>query len=225
MRFDIITIFPQVFDSYFQESIIKRGREKGLLEICIHNLRDYTSDKHLTVDDRPYGGGPGMVLMVEPIYQAVKSIKSSLGKKEKFKTILLSFRGRYFNQKIANQFSHLDRIILICGHYEGVDERVAKYIADDEISVGDYILTGGELPAMIIVDSVSRLIPGVLGNINSIEEKRFSEEKNIISYPVYTKPEIFSPKKGVQWRVPKELLSGNHQKIEEWRKKHSRTIE
>ena len=204
MTFDIITIFPNIFDSYFKESIIKRAREKKLVKINIHNLRDYTKDKHKTTDDKPYGGGPGMVMMVEPIYKAVKKIKG----KKKSKVILFSAKGKKFDQKMAKRFSKLDRLILICGRYEGVDERVAKYIANEEISIGDYILTGGEIPAMIVIDAVSRLIPGVLGKEESLEEVKGS-------YPVYTRPEDFN-----NWKVSKILLSGNHKKIREWRKKH-----
>ncbi|HUT96379.1 MAG TPA: tRNA (guanosine(37)-N1)-methyltransferase TrmD [Candidatus Paceibacterota bacterium] len=207
MKFDIITIFPDIFDSYFSESIIKRAQKKGLVKIGIHNLRDYTDDKHRQVDDKPYGGGPGMVMMVEPILKAVSKLKT---KKPKTKIIIFSPRGKKFNQAMAKRFSKLDQLIMTCGRYEGVDERVAKYIADEEISVGDYVLTGGEIPAMIIVDAVSRFIPGVLGKHESLEEIKGS-------YPVYTRPEsiIINKKKR---KVPKVLLSGNHKKIEEWRK-------
>lgn len=203
IKFDIITIFPDIFTSYFKESIIKRAQEKHLIKINIHNLRDYTTDKHKTVDDKPYGGGPGMVLMIEPIYKAVKKIKG----KSKAKVILFSAKGKKFDQKMAKRFSKLDKLIMICGHYEGVDERIAKHIADEEISIGDYILTGGEIPGMIVVDAVTRLIPGVLGKKESLEEIKGS-------YPVYTRPEIFN-----KLKVPKVLLSGNHKKIKEWRKK------
>jgi len=214
MIFDIITIFPHIFESYFSESIIKRAQKRGLIKINIHNLRDYTSDKHKTVDDKPYGGGPGMVMMVEPIFKAVSVLKRSKVKNQKLKVILFSPKGKKFDQKMAKRFSKLDRLIMICGRYEGVDERVAKHIADEEISVGDYILTGGELPAMIVVDAVTRLIPGVLGKYESLEEIKGS-------YPAYTRPEKFYPdprNKRKVWRVPKVLLSGNHKKIEEWRK-------
>ena len=208
IKFDIITIFPDIFTSYFKESIIKRAQEKHLIKINIHNLRDYTTDKHKTVDDKPYGGGPGMVLMIEPIYKAVKKIKG----KSKAKVILFSAKGKKFDQKMAKRFSKLDKLIMICGHYEGVDERIAKHIADEEISIGDYILTGGEIPGMIVVDAVTRLIPGVLGKKESLEEIKGS-------YPVYTRPEIFN-----KLKVPKVLLSGNHKKIKEFRAKYSRTL-
>ena len=207
MRFDIITIFPNIFKSYFSESIIKRAQKKGLIKIKIHNLRDYTSDKHKTVDDKPYGGGPGMIFKLEPIYKAVSNLKKSKVKSQKLKVILFSPKGKKFNQKMAKRFSKLDRLIMICGRYEGADERVAKYIVDEEISVGDYVLTGGEIPAMIVVDAVSRFIPGVLGKHESLEEIKGS-------YPVYTRPEKFG-----KWGVPKVLLSGNHKKIDEWRKR------
>ena len=213
MRFDIITIFPNIFGSYLRESIIKRAQAKKLVKINIHNLRDYTKDKRKTVDDRPYGGGFGMVLMVEPIYQAVKDIKKR-SRAKKRKIILLSAKGKKFDQPMARRFSKLDQLILICGRYEGIDERVTKYIADEEISVGDYILTGGELPTMIIVDTVTRLVPGVIAK-GSLEEESFSKEK-YIEYPHYTRPENFK-----NWKVPKVLLSGDHKKIKEWQKKHS----
>ena len=233
MKFNIITIFPQIFDSYFNESILARAQKNKLVKINVHNLRDFTEDKHKTVDDTPYGGGAGMVFKVEPIYKALvkivgknklkcfkKRIKNQeLGIKNnnsKTKIILLSAKGKKFDQAMARKFSKLDEIILICGRYEGVDERVGKYLVDEEISVGDYVLTGGEIPAMVVVDSVSRLIKGVVGNKESIKEESFSK-KNYLEYPHYTKPNIFSPDKKTDWKVPEVLLSGNHQKIEEWR--------
>lgn len=217
MQFDIITIFPKIFDSYFNESIIKRAQQKNLVKINIHDLRDYTFDKHKTVDDRPYGGGSGMVLMVEPIEKAVKDIKTKF-KAKKSKTILLSAKGKKLDQKMIRQFSKLDQLILISGRYEGVDERVAKYIADQEVSIGDYILTGGELPTMVLLDSVTRLIHGVITK-ESLKEESFSKDKNI-EYPHYTRPEK-TRINGKERKVPKTLLSGNHKKIEEWKKKHS----
>jgi tRNA (guanine37-N1)-methyltransferase len=223
MIFDIITIFPRIFDSYLKESFIKKAQEKGLIKIRIHNLRDFATDKRKTVDDRPYGGGLGMVLKIEPIYKAVRFLKSKV-KSQKSKVILFTPRGKKFNQKMAYSFTKLDQIILICGRYEGVDERVAKYIADMELSIGDYDLMGGELPAMVVMETVVRLIPGVLGKPEFLKE-RITKGKGFIEYPQYTRPEIFSPKKGVYWRVPKVLLSGYHQKIEEWRKKYQKTIE
>jgi tRNA (guanine37-N1)-methyltransferase len=223
IQFDIITIFPKIFDSFLAESIIKRAQEKGLVKIKIHNLRDWAKDKHKTVDDRPYGGGIGMVMKIEPIYKAVKEIKEK-SKFKKSKVILFTPRGKKFNQKIANLLSKLNQLILICGRYEGIDERVAKYISDLNLSIGDYVLMGGELAAMVLIEAVSRLIPGVLGKPEFLKE-RVTKEKGFIEYPQYTRPEVFSPKKGVFWRVPKVLLSGDHKKISEWRKKHSKIIE
>ncbi len=218
MKFDIITIFPEIFNSYFNESIIKRAQKKKLIKINIHNLRDFTTDKHKTVDDRPYSGGAGMIFKVEPIYKAIKKIKRN---KQKTRVILFSAKGKKFDQKIARRFSKLNQLILICGRYEGVDERVAKYIADEEISIGDYVLTGGELPAMIMTDTITRLIPNVIKS-ESLKEESFSGS---LEYPQYTRPEIFSPKKKINWRVPKILLSGDHKKIQEWQKKHQKIIE
>jgi len=230
LEFDIITIFPRIFSSFLEESLIKKAQEKKLIKIKIFNLRDFTIDRHQTVDDRPYGGGLGMVLKIEPIYKVIKSLvkfkitKSGLKTEDKkTKIILFTPRGRKFDQKLAYQLSKLNRIIMICGRYEGVDERVAKYIADIEISIGDYDLMGGELPAMVVIESVARLVPGVLGKPEILKE-RITKEKKFIEYPQYTRPEIFEPKKGIKWRVPKVLLSGNHKKIEEWRKKYSKPI-
>jgi len=226
MRFDIITIFPDIFNSYFKESIIKRARQKKLVKINIHNLRDYVTDKRKTVDDKPYGGGFGMVLMVEPIYQAVKMIKrkSRLKKSRSAsggrKVILLSAKGKKFDQSIARRLAESDQIVLVCGRYEGVDERVAKYIADEEISIGDYILTGGELPAMVIIDTVSRLIPGVIAE-GSLEEESFNKNDKHKEYPHYTRPETIVIN-GKKRNVPKVLLSGHHQKVKEWQEKHSK---
>jgi len=215
IKFDIITIFPNIFNSYFKESLISRAQKKKLIKINIHDLRDWASDKHKTVDDNPFGGGLGMVMKVEPIFKAVKKIK----KGKKTKVVLFTPRGKKFNQKTAYQFSKLDQIIFICGRYEGVDERVAKHIADMELSIGDYDLMGGELPAMIVIESVSRLVPGVLGKEELLEE-RVTKQKGFIEYAQYTRPEVFN-----KWRVPKILLSGNHKKIEEWKRKHSKIIE
>lgn len=237
LRFDIITIFPEIFDSYFQESILKRAQKKGLIRIKVHNLRDFTKDKHKTVDDRPYGGGAGMILKVGVIFKAVKYIiqKNKNIKNRQRRIILFSAKGKKLNQKKANQLKKYKQLILICGRYEGVDERVAKHIADEEISIGDYVLTGGELPAMVLLDAVTRLVPGVIQE-DSLKEESFSGCG--AEYPQYTRPEVFKipddkkwracpPKfcKAKSWRVPKVLLSGDHKKIEEWRKKHSRDIE
>lgn len=226
IKFDIITIFPEIFYSYFQESIIARAEKKKLIKINIHNLRDFTVNRHRTVDDKPFGGGPGMVFKIEPIYKAAEALKNRHKKTEKRKVILLSAKGKKFTQKKAYDFSKLEQIILICGRYEGVDERVAKYVADEEISIGDYVLTGGELPAMIIVDVVSRLIPGVIKEESLKEESFLFKRKQKVpkffkEYPQYTRPAVFSPQKGIFYKVPKVLLSGDHSKIEEWRKNHS----
>ena len=214
MNFDIITIFPDIFNSYFSESLISRAQKKKLIKINTHNLRDWASDKHKTVDDKPFGGGLGMVMKVEPIFKAVKKIK----KGKKTKVVLFTPRGKKFTQKMAYQFSKLDQLILICGRYEGVDERVAKRIADVELSIGDYDLMGGELPAMVVIETMARLVPGVLSKEQLLKE-RVTKQKGFIEYVQYTRPEVFN-----KWRVPKVLLSGNHRKIEEWRKKHRSII-
>lgn len=209
MRFNILTIFLKIFDSYFSESIIKRAVQKKKIRIKIWNLRDFTRDKHQKVDGKPYGGGAGMVLQAEPILRAVQRIKSG----PKTKIILLSAKGKQFTQKMAYEWSKkYKNIILISGRYEGIDERVTKVLNVEEISVGPYVLTGGEVPAMIVVDAVSRHIPGVLGKAESLEERRYG-----VGVPVYTRPEILKWGKK-SYRVPKVLLSGDHKKIEEWRR-------
>lgn len=214
-RFDIITIFPKILDSYFQESLLKKAQQKGLIKIQTHNLRDYTTDKHHKVDDTPYGGGPGMVIKAEPIYKAVQSLRPKVkGQRSKVRVILFSLRGKKFDQKEAHRLAKYGQLIFICGRYEGVDERVAQYVADEELSVGDFILSGGELPAAAVIEAVSRLVPGVLGKQESLEERKGS-------YPVYTKPEVIKLKSGKfkSLKVPPVLLSGDHKKIEEWRNK------
>ncbi|PIQ74104.1 MAG: tRNA (guanosine(37)-N1)-methyltransferase TrmD [Candidatus Portnoybacteria bacterium CG09_land_8_20_14_0_10_44_13] len=252
MKFDIITIFPKIFNGYFGESIIGRAQEKKLIKLRVHDLRDFTIDKRRTVDDKPYGGGPGMILKIEPISKAIAALRALRGKggkkkvaiknlKPKRRVILFSAKGKTVTQADVRRLAKYDQLILICGRYEGVDERVAKYIADEEISVGNYVLTGGEIPAMIMVDAVSRLIPGVLGKRESLDEESFNGclrttdyglrskrnfkavagsrlavDNNYLEYPQYTRPEEF-----MGWRVPKVLLSGNHMKIKEWRKKIS----
>lgn len=219
MQFDIITIFPKILSSYLSESLIARAQKKKLIKINVHDLRDYTKDSHHTIDDRPFGGGLGMVLKVEPIYKAIKKIK----KNKKSKVILFTPRGKKFTQKLAHKFSKLDQIIFICGRYEGVDQRVAKKIADIEISIGDYDLMGGELPAMVAIEAISRLVPGVLGKEQLLKE-RITKSGGFLEYAQYTRPEIFSPKKGENWQVPKVLLSGDHEKIQAWKKKHGKEI-
>ena len=240
ITFDIITIFPNLFNSYLKESFIKKAQEKGKILINIYNLRDFTKDRHKTVDDRPFGGGLGMVLKIEPIYRCVQQILGKRYKildkqsktfhlKPKTSIVLFTPRGKKFNQKMAYQLSKLNQIIMICGRYEGVDERVAKYIADLELSIGDYDLMGGELPAMVVIETVARLIPGVLGKPELLKE-RITKEKGFIEYPQYTRPPKFYPRGKFRrarpevWKVPKVLLSGHHKKIEEWRKKHQKVI-
>ncbi len=213
MNFHIVTIFPKIFDSYFSESIVKRAKQKKLIDIEIHNLRDYTTDKHKTVDDTPYGGGPGMILKIEPIYDCLKAIKSQISKSKKNRIILFSAKGERYTQADARRLAKYDNLVLICGRYEGVDERVAEYLADEELSVGDYVLTGGEIPAMLVVDSVARLVPGVLGNEESAKGESFSK-RGYLEYPQYTKPAEFR-----EWKVPEVLLGGNHKEIEKWRGK------
>lgn len=215
MRFDILTIFPKMFESYFSESIIKRGMTRKLLDIRTHDLRKWTKDKHRKVDDKPYGGGPGMVMMVEPFFKAIRSLR--LGR-SKHRIILMSAKGKRFTHKDAVRLSKYKRVVLLCGRYEGVDERVAKKIAHEEISIGDFVLTGGELPAMTVIDAVARHVPGVLGKKASLAEESHTEE-GLTEYPQYTRPEVFEPKKGTKWRVPKVLLGGNHKDIDEWREK------
>jgi tRNA (guanine37-N1)-methyltransferase len=229
MKFNIVTIFPDMISNYCNESILKRGQKNKAIKINPVNLRDFTADKHKSVDDTPYGGGPGMVMKPEPIYKALKNLDAipfnkvdGLTKikkvfngslKNKKKTILLSPRGKQFDQRMAEKFSKLDEITFVCGRYEGIDQRVVDNLVDEEISVGPYVLAGGELGAMIIIEAVSRLVPGVLGNPESLEEETFSNKINK-EYPQYTKPDNF---KG--WKVPSILLSGDHKKIEDWRKK------
>ena len=212
MLIDIITIFPEVCKPYLDSSILGIAQEKGKLEIHLHNLRDYTLDKHRKVDDRPFGGGPGMILTPEPVFRAVEAIKQTAdGRRQTAKVILLSPQGKTLNQKLAEKLSKRKHLILICGRYEGVDERVRESLVDEEISIGDYILSGGELAALVLTDSLARLLPGVLGHKDSNVRESFSN--NLLEYPQYTRPADF---RGL--RVPQVLLSGDHKKIEEWRK-------
>lgn len=221
MRFDIITIFPEAFKSYFAQSILWRAQDKKFVKINIHNLRDWAIDKHRKVDERPYGGGAGMIMKVEPIFKAVSVIKcKAKSAKRKTKVILFSAKGKKFDQKMAQSLSKFSQLIFICGHYEGVDERVAESIADIEISIGDYVLTGGELPAMVVTDAITRLIPGVIKE-ESLKEESFSSKEKNLEYPQYTRPEVFKMGKK-NLRVPEVLLSGHHEKIKEWRAKKSR---
>jgi tRNA (guanine37-N1)-methyltransferase len=214
LEIHIITIFPEMFDSVFAHSIIKKAVDKSKVKIKIHNLRNWASGKHRKVDDKPFGGGPGMVMKVEPFAKAINEIKSELGNKKTI-TILTSAKGKQFNQKQAISFSKYEAMIILCGHYEGVDERVAEYYCDLELSIGKYVLTGGEIPAMIISDAVIRLIPGVVGNAKSLEQESFISP-NFKEYPQYTRPEQYLDNDNIL-SVPEILLSGNHQEIEKWR--------
>jgi tRNA (guanine37-N1)-methyltransferase len=223
MRFDIITIFPEIFNSYFQESLLKRAQEKNLLHITAHNLRDWADDPHKTIDDSPFGGGLGMVMKAEPIAKAILDLRQNTKYKiQDTKTILFTPRGRKFTQKKAHEYSRLKQLVMICGRYEGVDERVGKYIADEEISIGDYDLMGGELPAMVVIETVSRLIPEVIGKEEFLKEHM--QDGGFIEYPQYTRPEVFVDAQNKKRAVPKVLMSGNHQKIDEWRKRHRKVI-
>ncbi|MFB0564802.1 MAG: tRNA (guanosine(37)-N1)-methyltransferase TrmD [Candidatus Aminicenantaceae bacterium] len=210
MRFDIITIFPEMFSSVYSGGVVKKAVEKGLVEINIHNLRDFTGDKHKQVDDRPYGGGEGMVLKFEPIFRAVKKIKRG----KKVPVYLLSPQGRKFNNQLAEELAGYSQLILICGRYEGVDERVVQCVVTGEISIGDYILTGGEPAAIVVVDAVSRFIPDVVGKPESVKSDSF--HKSFLDFPQYTRPREFRGKK-----VPQVLFSGNHDKIKLWRRRKS----
>lgn len=210
MRVDIITLFPSMFQGPFDESIIKRAREKGILEINLHNLREFTHTKHRTVDDLPFGGGVGMVMKPEPLFEAVEKIKTQADFTSR--VLLLSPQGIPFCQEKAKELAKEQALLLICGHYEGVDERVREYLVDEEISLGDYVLTGGELAAMVIIDVVARMLPGVLGSEQSAKEDSFYH--GLLDYPQYTRPASFCA-----WKVPEVLLSGNHYKIKLWRRK------
>ncbi len=218
MRFDIITIFPSLFDSYLKESLIKKAIEKENITVNIHNLRDWADDRNGSVDDKPFGGESGMVMMVGPIYRAVKSIRK---KKEESIVVLFTPRGKKFNQKKATNFSNYKQIIMICGRYEGVDERVGKHIADEELSIGNYVLMGGELPAMIVLETVSRLVPEVIGKDSFLKERKLGE--SFIEYPQYTRPEKVKIEKKER-RVPSILLSGNHKEIKKWREKRGKVV-
>ena len=208
MKFYILTLFPEMVEDGLNTSIIGRAVENGLIEIEAINIRDYTIDKHKKVDDYPYGGGAGMVMQAQPVYDTYMSIVERVG--HKIPCVYLTPQGKTFNQKMAKEYSELDEVVLLCGHYEGIDERVLEEIVTDYVSIGDYVLTGGELPAMIMVDAISRLVPGVLHNDDSTSQESFSN--NLLEYPQYTRPEEWNGKK-----VPEILLSGNHAKVDEWR--------
>ncbi len=212
MRFDILTLFPSIFESPFQESIVKRALEAGLISIDIHNIRHFATDKHRLTDDTPYGGGGGMVMKPEPIFAAVESLLEA--DDEAPPIVLLSPQGRLFTQQIARELSRQARLILICGRYEGVDERVRQYLVTDEISIGDYVLSGGEIPAMVLVETVTRLLPGVLGDPGATFED--SHTAGLLEYPHYTRPALFRA-----YQVPEVLLSGDHVRIVRWRRQEA----
>jgi len=210
MKIDVLTLFPAMFAGPLDESIIQRARTNGALDLKIHNLRDYTHDRHKTVDDRPFGGGPGMLLKPEPIFEAVEALA-----REQTRVILLSPAGRKFDQAIARELAQQEHLLMICGSYEGFDERIRERLADDELSIGDYVLTNGALPAMVIVDTVTRLLPGVLGDDESSLDESFTQD--LLEYPHYTRPAEF---RGL--KVPEVLLSGNHAEIAKWRAEQAR---
>ncbi|MBI2057832.1 MAG: tRNA (guanosine(37)-N1)-methyltransferase TrmD [Candidatus Yanofskybacteria bacterium] len=213
IQFDVVTIFPEIFKGFVSESLLARGQKKKIIKISLHDLRKWTTDKHKTVDDKPYGGGVGMVMKIEPIFKAVKELNQESRIKnqgKKTRVVLFSPRGKKFNQEMAKKWTKLDQLIFVCGRYEGVDERVADYIADEVISVGDYVLNGGEVAAMAVIESVSRMVPGFIAKKESAQKSDHAQ---------YTRPEVFIVGKK-RLKVPKVLLSGDHKKIEEWRKKH-----
>ena len=209
MRIDILSLFPKMFDGPFDESIVKRAVDRGLVSLFIHNFREFAHDKHNTVDDYSFGGGEGMVLKPEPLFEAVESIKGTMGDSAG-PVILLTPQGRLFCHQIAQELSKEQNLVLICGHYEGVDERVREHLVTDEISIGEYVLTGGELAAMVVVDAVVRLLPGALGSEQAASEDSYA--KGFLEYPQYTRPRVYRG-----WEVPEVLLSGNHQEIARWR--------
>lgn len=217
LRADIITIFPEMVMPYLQGAMLGRGLKAGLLDLRAHDLRQWTDDAHQSVDDRPFGGGPGMIMKIEPIHRALQALKvrarngSMTATGKKARVILTSAKGQTFTQAEACRLAAYDRLVFICGRYEGVDERVAEYLVDEELSIGNYVLTGGELPALVMTDAVARLRPGVLGKEASLDTESHTSE-GILEHPQYTRPEIYQT-----WRVPQVLLSGHHKKIAEWR--------
>ena len=214
MKFHVLTIFPEFFRGPFEHGVVQKAREAGLIEIQVHDLRHWTSDRHRTVDDRPFGGGEGMLLKAGPIFEAVEAIWPERG--EGRKVILLSAQGRKFDQARAREYSGCRELLLICGRYEGVDERVAEHLADQEISIGDYVLSGGELAAAVVVDAVARLKEGVLGNETSTVDESFGEQ-GLLDWPQYTRPAEFRG-----WKAPEVLLGGNHEEIRKWRRNAAR---
>jgi tRNA (guanine37-N1)-methyltransferase len=219
MQFEVFTLLPEVFPPYLQSSILQRARQRGLIDVRIHNIRDYTHDRHHTTDDTPYGGGGGMVMKPEPVFEAVEAVlgtPTAHAQPTPVPVILLTPQGRVFTQRVAEELVHHERIALLCGRYEGVDERIREHLVSDEISIGDYVLTGGELPALLVIDAVSRLIPGVLGDPTGAQDD--SHSMGLLEYPHYTKPAEFRG-----WKVPEVLLSGDHGKIENWRREQALT--
>jgi tRNA (guanine37-N1)-methyltransferase len=222
MQFEVFTLLPEVFPPYLESSILQRARQRGLIDVRVHNIRDYTHDKHHTTDDTPYGGGGGMVMKPEPVFEAVESVLGFAASqptpvadaRQGIPIILLTPQGRVFTQRVAEELSAHERIALLCGRYEGVDERIREHLVTDEISIGDYVLTGGELPALMIIDAVSRLIPGVLGDPTGAEDD--SHSMGLLEYPHYTRPPEFRGR-----QVPEILLSGDHGKIEKWRREQA----
>ena len=216
MRFHIVTIFPEFFSGPLSHGVLRRAQAEGLVEICIHDLRNWTYDRHRTVDDRPFGGGEGMLLKPQPLFEAVEAILPQ--RTPEGKVVLLSAQGRPFTQSLAGEFSRVEDLLLICGRYEGVDERVAEHLADEEVSIGDFVLSGGEAAAVVIIDAVARLLPGALGNEESARNESFSEEnEGLLDCPQYTRPAEFRG-----WKVPEVLLGGNHEEIRRWRRAASR---
>lgn len=211
MRFDIVTVFPRMCEAFLAEGVVGRGAAAGTIDVTVHDLRDFTSDRHRVVDDVPYGGGPGMVLKPEPMFRAVDHIRATRGPG---RVVLTSPQGTVLNQREAERLAGLEHLIVLCGRYEGVDERVREHLADEEISIGDYVLSGGELPALVILDAVARLVPGVVGDRHSVERDSFS--RGLLDYPHYTRPAEFRG-----WTVPEVLLSGHHQRIEDWRRREA----
>ncbi len=220
MQFEVFTLLPEVFSSYLETSIIKRARERGLIDVRVHNIRDYTHDKHHVTDDTPYGGGGGMVMKPEPVFEAVETVlgldpnQTPPGPESNIPIILLTPQGRVFDQAIAQELSQHPHIALLCGRYEGIDERIREHLVTDEISIGDYVLTGGELPALILIDAISRLLPDVLGDPTGAQDD--SHAMGLLEYPHYTRPPEFRG-----WKAPDILLSGDHAKIEKWRREQA----
>ncbi len=217
MQIHILTIFPDSFEAITKEGMVARAIKRGILDFKVHNLRDWTNDNYQSVDDHPYGGGAGMVMKIEPIYKALKDIKSAL--QGSTKVLLTSAKGINYEQAVASDLTKIDNLIIICGHYEGVDERVSEALVDMEVSIGNYVLSGGEIPAMVITDSIARLLPGVLGNPDSLQSESHNE-KGVKEYPQYTKPEVFTTDDGIELKVPSILLSGDHAKINAWREEN-----